>query len=151
MRSVCGAIRTGHRDVVQQKFSPGDRSHISACTRLVANSALPTPRGPAKRYACDGRLRNSASSRPAISRCPRIDASGMAIPSSAREHLVHGALDVGGDGGNWTVGVDHDDARWLGLCDREKTVAHLAMEFRALALEPIRSASGPLRPRASTL
>jgi hypothetical protein len=103
---------------VQQKFSPGDRSHIIACTRLVATIALPTPRGPENRYACDGRLRNSASSRVAISRGPSTEVIGMTIQSSAGEHLVNRAVNVGGDGGHRTVGIDHDDARGLGLRDR---------------------------------
>ena len=56
--------------------------------------------------------------------------------------LVNGAgLDVGGDGSNWPVSVDDDDARGLGFRDSEKTVAHLAMEIRALALEVIAAAS----------
>ena len=75
----------------------------------------------------------------------------MTIQSSASEHLVDGAADVGGDGRDRAVGIDHDDARGLGLRNREKTVAHLAMELGALALEAIGSATRALRPRASAL
>src|ERR1035437_9215410 len=130
-------MRTGHRAGVQQKFSPGDRSHIRAWTRLVATSALPTPRGPENRKACEGRLRNSASRRLAAPGCARIEVMRMAVESSAGEQLVHGVADVRADGGNRAVGVDHDDPRGLGLRGREKTVAHSAMEVGALALEAV--------------
>src|SRR5271170_3910137 len=96
-------------------------------------------------------MRNSASRRVAISRCPRTDAIGMATRSFACDHFVHRVADVGGDSGNRAVGVEHDDASGLSFCDREKAVAHLAMELGALAFEAIGAAAGALGPRASAL
>src|SRR5277367_2994687 len=96
-------------------------------------------------------MRNSASRRVAISRCPRTDAIGMATRSFACEHFVHRVADVGGDSGNRAVGVEHDDPRRLGLGDCEKTVAHLAMELCPLAFEAIGAAACPLGPRTSSV
>src|SRR5271163_709397 len=74
-----------------------------------------------------------------------------ATASSPGKQVVDGAAYVGGNHVDWAVCIQHYHARRIGFRDREETVAYLAMEFGALALETIGAAARAFRARARAL